>query len=38
MTMKLFRLLSLVATVETFLVVVMGKIVRVTGAGTSIPD
>ena len=36
--MKLIRVLSLVATVETFLVIVMGKVVRVTGASKSIPD
>jgi heme a synthase len=35
---RLLRVLSLVATVETFLVIVMGKVVRVTGASTSIPD
>lgn len=36
--MKLMRVLSLIAAVETFLVIVTGKIVRVTGASTSIPD
>lgn len=36
--MRLIRVLSIVAAVETFLVIVMGKIVRVTGASTSIPD
>jgi cytochrome c oxidase assembly protein subunit 15 len=36
--MKLVRVLSFVATFETFLVIVMGKIVRVTGASKSIPD
>lgn len=36
--MRLMYLLSLVATVETFLVIVTGKVVRVTGASKSIPD
>ncbi len=36
--MRSVRLLSAVVAVETFLVIVFGKIVRVTGASTSIPD
>jgi cytochrome c oxidase assembly protein subunit 15 len=36
--MRSVRLLSAIVTVETFLVIVFGKIVRVTGASTSIPD
>lgn len=36
--MRSVRLLSTVAAVGTFLVIVFGKIVRVTGASTSIPD
>jgi cytochrome c oxidase assembly protein subunit 15 len=35
--MRLLRLLSSVATVETFLVIVLAKIVGVTGASKSIP-
>ena len=37
-TMRLVRVLSLVAAVETFLLMVMGTVVRVTGASKSIPD
>ena len=37
-TMRPFRVLSFVATVETFLVIVVAKIVGVTGASKSIPD
>ena len=36
--MKSVRLLSLLAAAGTFCVIVLGKIVRVTGASTSIPD
>lgn len=36
--MRAVRLLSTVAAVGTFLVIVFGKIVRATGASTSIPD
>lgn len=36
--MRSVRLLSAIVAVETFLVIVFGKIVRVTGASTSIPD
>lgn len=36
--MRLVRVLSLVAAVETFLLMVMGTVVRVTGASKSIPD
>ncbi len=36
--MKLIRALSSVAAVETFLLMVMGTVVRVTGASKSIPD
>jgi heme A synthase len=36
--MRSVRLLSAAAAVGTFLVIVFGKIVRVTGASTSIPD
>jgi heme a synthase len=36
--MRSVRVLSAVAAVGTFLVIVFGKIVRVTGASTSIPD
>lgn len=36
--MRSIRVLSMVAAIETFLVIVFGKIVRVTGASTSIPD
>ncbi len=36
--MRSVRILSTIAAVETFFVIVFGKIVRVTGASTSIPD
>jgi cytochrome c oxidase assembly protein subunit 15 len=36
--MRSVRALSTIAAVGTFLVIVLGKIVRVTGASTSIPD
>jgi heme a synthase len=36
--MRSVRLLSAIVAVETFVVIVFGKIVRVTGASTSIPD
>lgn len=36
--MRTVRILSTVAAVSTFLVIVLGKIVRVTGASDSIPD
>ncbi len=36
--MRSVRVLSTIAAVGTFLVIVFGKIVRVTGASTSIPD
>jgi cytochrome c oxidase assembly protein subunit 15 len=36
--MRLVKILSTVAAVGTFLVIVFGKIVRVTGASESIPD
>jgi heme a synthase len=36
--MRSIRVLSAIAAVGTFLVIVLGKIVRVTGASTSIPD
>ena len=36
--MRSIRVLSTIAAVGTFLVIVLGKIVRVTGASTSIPD
>jgi cytochrome c oxidase assembly protein subunit 15 len=36
--MRFVRLLSAIVTVLTFLVIVFGKIVRVTGASDSIPD
>jgi heme a synthase len=36
--MRSVRLLSTIAAVGTFFVIVLGKIVRVTGASTSIPD
>lgn len=36
--MEAIRLLSVLAAGGTFLVIVLGKIVRVTGASTSIPD
>lgn len=36
--MRSVRLLSAVVAIDTFLVIVFGKIVRVTGASTSIPD
>ena len=36
--MRTIRVLSTIAAVGTFLVIVLGKIVRVTGASESIPD
>jgi heme a synthase len=36
--MRSVRVLSATAAIGTFLVIVLGKIVRVTGASTSIPD
>ena len=36
--MRAIRVLSTIAAAGTFLVIVFGKIVRVTGASTSIPD
>jgi heme a synthase len=36
--MRSVRALSALAAVETFIVIILGKIVRLTGASTSIPD